>query len=159
MCSSDLLAAALTAYRPTYWPHPLLRVLPLALALVAAFNLIPPAWTPARLLQPEFRVQTTTLLLLLAAIALSPFLALIPSRLAATLITLTSAAGLVLPLHGFLSVRPASGELYAQPLGFAWGPWLLALGLALIGAAAWFPPANPIADRDAPQSSTVQAER
>ena len=37
----------------------------LALAAVAALNLVPPAWTPARLLDPEFRLQTTSLVLLL----------------------------------------------------------------------------------------------
>lgn len=159
------LAATLSAYRPVFWPRPILRVIPIAVGLVAAFNLVPPAWTPARLLEPEFRIQTTALLLLLAATAVSPFLALIPHRITAGIVTVMAAAGLALPLHGFLAVRPAIAQLYAQPLGPAWGPWIMALGHLLIVAAMWFTRARPDTtayDRGAPKrphATPAQAER
>lgn len=134
------LAALLSAYHAVYWPRAPLRLIPLAIALVAAFNLVPPAWTPSRLLETEFRVQTTTMLLLLAATAVSPFLALVPRRVSAALATLFAVAGLAFSIQGYLAVRPAIAELYAGPLGMAWGPWIMAIGLVLIAVSFWLPP-------------------
>jgi hypothetical protein len=147
------LTAALHAYRPGHgnpWPQ---RILLLALTLVAALNLVPPAWTPARLLEPEFRVQTSTLVGLLIALAGSPLLALLPARLSAALITAAGVAALALPIPAFLAVLPAISDLYAPdggsslraPLSPGWGLWLMAVAISLTIVAAWFtPPRQPI---------------
>lgn len=132
-------AALLAAYRPTLAYRWWLRAPLLAVALIAAANLIPPAWTPARLLEPEFRVQTSTLVALLAGIGISPFLALLPQRLVALLITGLALAALLFPVYGLLQVLPAIAELYGRPLAPAWGPWVLATGLVILTVAYWLP--------------------
>lgn len=132
-------AAILAAYRPDFGYRGWLRVPLLAIALIGATNLVPPAWTPARLLEPEFRVQTTTLVILLTGLGVSPFLALVPRRFAATLVTSLALVALVIPLHGFLQVLPAIAELYGRPLAPAWGPWLLVIGLFILVLAYWLP--------------------
>lgn len=115
------------------------RVALLLLALVSALNLLPPAWTPARLLEPEFRWQTASLILLLGGVAFSPFLALLPWRAAATVITPLALAGVFFPVQGFFAVLPAISELMAQPVFPAWGLWLALAGAAALIGILWFP--------------------
>lgn len=136
-------AALLAAYRTDLAYHWWLRASLLALAAVAAFNLVPPAWTPARLLEPEFRLQTTSLLLLLAGLALSPFLALIPRTVAASLVTFFGLAALTIPLYTFLQLLPTIQEVYNQPLTAAWGIWLMTLGLIIVIVVYWRLPPEP----------------
>lgn len=47
-----------------------------------------PAWTPQRLIEPEFRVQTASLAILLTFVAPAPLSAQLPVRFAAVLISL-----------------------------------------------------------------------
>jgi hypothetical protein len=80
------LGASLLAFRAELryaWP---VRALLLALAGVAALNLLPPAWTPARMMTDEFRQQALALIGCLAALAFSPLLALLPRKVTAVLI-------------------------------------------------------------------------
>ncbi len=135
-------ASLFAAYRKDFDVRWWLRLSCLALAGIAALNLVPPAWTPARLIEPEFRLQTVTLLLLLAGVALSPFLALLPRRLVVTLVTLLTLIAIAAPLHGFLRVLPAIRTLYNEPLTVAWGPWFMIAGLLLINFAYWRLPAT-----------------
>jgi hypothetical protein len=138
-------ASLLAAYRSDFSYHWWLRLPLLALAAIAAFNLVPPAWTPARLLEPEFRLQTASLLGLLVGIAFSPFLALLPRLVAATLVTALTLLGCLAPLYGFYQVLSAIQALYNKPLAPAWGMWLMTLGLILIPIAYWFtPPRSPL---------------
>ena len=63
--------------RPLYsWP---VRIAYLLVAIVAALNMLPPAWTPQQLLMPEFRLQVAAMLLCLALVAVSPLAALLQS--------------------------------------------------------------------------------
>jgi hypothetical protein len=130
-------ASLLAAYRNDFAYRRWLRLPLLALATVAALNLVPPAWTPTRLLEPEFRLQTASLLCLLAGIAFSPFLALLPRRAAATIVAGLALLGCFLPVYGFYQVLPEIQALYNQPLALAWGPWLMVLGLVLTSVAYW----------------------
>ena len=129
----------LVAYRqaPAYrwW----MRAALLGVGLVAALNLLPPAWTPARLLEPEFRWQTASLIGLLAGLLVSPFLALLPQRLIAAAVTLLALAGVIFPLQGFFAVLPTIAELYHRPLRPAWGLWLMLAGLLVFTIAFWLP--------------------
>jgi hypothetical protein len=135
-------AALLVAYRTELAYRWWVRAALLALAAVAAFNLVPPAWTPARLLELEFRFQTTSLVLLLIGIAFAPFFALLSRSFTASLVTLLTVLGLVLPIFGFFQVLPAIQALYNQPLTAGWGLWLMAVGLILIIVAYWRSPAE-----------------
>lgn len=132
-------ACVFAAYRREFRYNVLTRAVILLLALISALNLLPPAWTPARLLEPEFRWQTASLVLLLAGLGFSPFLALLPQRAAAVAVATLSLAGLVFPVQGFLAVLPAIGELMARPLVPAWGMWITLAGLVALIIAWWLP--------------------
>ncbi len=135
------LAFSLAAFRPQLRYSWFVRSLFLAIAGVAALNLLPPAWNGAALQNPEFRQQIQALVLCLAAAALSPFLALLPAWFSRGLIFLLSLGALWFPLRDFLSVLPAIRELYQQPLQPGWGLYLLAAGLFLLGGvhSPWRP--------------------
>lgn len=111
------------------WP---IQALLIAIAGVAALNLLPPAWTPPRLATPEFRLQTLALVGCLVAVGISPFLALLP-RVAPTLLAvLLSVGALWFPIANFLRVLPNIAELYQHPLHPGWGMYLMASGLVLL---------------------------
>ena len=137
-------AALLASYRPRFHYLWTLRSLLLLLAAIAALNLVPPAWTPGRLLEPEFRFQTASLLILLAGTALAPFMALLPDRPTALLVTLLAIAGIGLPLYGFFQILGEIQKLYGQPLAASWGVWLMTLGLILVVIAYWQSPRTSI---------------
>lgn len=129
------LAFSLAAFRPEFgyrWP---LRALLLLLALVAALNLLPPAWTPPLLVTPEFRRQTLALVGLLAAMSLSPFWALLPARAVALLVSGLILLALWFAVPNFLRVLPTITELYQEPLYPGWGIYLTGAGLLLLAAA------------------------
>lgn len=132
-------ACVLAAYRREFRYSVLARALILLMALISALNLLPPAWTPARLLEPEFRWQTASLGLLLVGLGFSPFLALLPQRAAAVVVAILGLAALIFPTQGFLAVLPAIGELMARPLMPAWGMWITLVGLVALIAAWWMP--------------------
>ena len=133
------LAASLFAFRRELRYPWVVRGLLLAVAVVAALNLLPPAWTPQRMLTPEFRQQAIALAFCLAAMAFSPLLALLPRRLVAVVVTAGAVVAAFVPARQFLAVLPTIAELYHQPLTPGWGLWLCAGGLlALAGAALWF---------------------
>ena len=126
--AAALLAAYRRAFAFRWWQRGLL----LLITIAAALNLVPPAWTPARLLEPEFRVQTASLVALLLGVALAPFLALLPRTLVSLLVIGLGVIGLVAPTYGFFQVLPEIETLYRQPLAPAWGLWLYLAGLILI---------------------------
>ncbi len=133
------LAASLFAFRRELRYPWLVRGLLLATAIVAALNLLPPAWTPQRMLTAEFRQQAVALALCLAAMAFSPLLALLPRRLVAVLVAAGALGAGIVPVRQFLAVLPTIADLYHQSLTPGWGLWLCAGGLlALAGAALWF---------------------
>ncbi len=108
----------------------LLRLLMLVLATIAALNLLPPAWTPSLLLR-EYSLQTAALLLCLAAVAVSPLLALLPRLAPSALVVILSLASLWWPISGFLRVLPNIEALYNEPLRPGWGVYVMAVGLIL----------------------------
>jgi len=128
------LALSVAAFRPQLRYGWFVRTLLLAIAGIAALNLLPPAWNEATFQNPEFRQQVLALLLCLVAAAFSPFLALLPGWFSNGLIALLSVAALWFPLSAFLQVLPAIRELYNQPLQPGWGVYLLVSGLLLLGA-------------------------
>jgi len=143
------LAFSLVAFRRTLrygWP---LRLFLLAAAVVAALNMLPPAWTPSRLLTAEFRLQTMAIVICLAAAAFSPFLALLPVWIGALVVTALAVPALVFPVTDFLRVLPTISELYNRPLQPGWGPYVMGIGLVLLvigvlgdWALAWRTPAT-----------------
>jgi hypothetical protein len=77
--------------------------------------------------------------MLLAGVALSPFLALFPRWLTATCITLLSLIAIVVPLYALFQILPAIRTLYNQPVVAAWGVWLMVAGLLATTISYWLP--------------------
>jgi hypothetical protein len=129
------LTSSLYAFRREFgysWP---LRTLLLALAVIAALNLLPPAWTPPLLRTPEFRQQTLALVGCLVLMGLSPFWALLPARFCAFTLAGVALWAIILPIRNFLRVLPTITELYQEPLRPGWGVYLLVAGLGLVVVA------------------------
>lgn len=122
-----------TALRAAIW---LLRLLLVIGSMVAAFNLLPPAWSPPLLRTAEFRTQSAVMVALVALALVSPLLALLPRRLAAALIGLVALTAAALPVFQYLRVRPLIEALYASPLPLGAGVWVTLGGCALMAAAA-----------------------
>jgi len=133
------LAASFAAFQPMLqparWLRWLWRLLLLALATVAALNLLPPAWAQSTFTNPEFRQQIVALLLCLGIMLTSPLWALCPRLLTTTVVLLLSVAALWFPLRDFWQVLPSIGELYQQTLTAGWGLYLMAVGLLLLMGA------------------------
>jgi hypothetical protein len=128
------LSLSLTAFRWRSW---LVRILLLAVAVVAALNMLPPAWTPQLMLTAaEFRLQTVAIGICTAAALFCPFLALIPKRWAGGAMVLLVLLAIWFPVSGFLHVLPAISEIYNRPLWAGWGMYALIVGLLLLGTGA-----------------------
>jgi hypothetical protein len=133
------VAASLLASRRALplWNRWLLALIAIPLALA----MLPPAWSPSILLQPEFHLQTVAIafcLLLVPGALLSRHA---PDRLILVIIGLLSLAAAVAPAWGFVQVRSAIEALYRQPLTLGWGFWIGTIGFlatALVSIAESF---------------------
>ncbi len=128
------LVLSLNAFRSDRGYPWVVRILLLISAIVAALNLLPPAWSPPRLREPEFRLQALGIVVCGLAAVLSPFLALIPRRMIQLITVLLVTAALYWPIRDFLRVLPAIAEVYNQPQQPGWGFYTLIVGL--VGLAA-----------------------
>ena len=131
------LALSLCTWRPELrWPRPAVAWLMIALqvigAIVAALNMLPPAWTPQRMVTPEFQQQLAAILLCLAAVAFGPFLALLPRLVSGVIVVLLSAAAAVVPAIQFVRVLPQIATLYNHNLVPGWGMYVMLIGLAML---------------------------
>lgn len=133
-------ALALCIFHPRlglrwYW-----RVCWLAAGVLTTLTLLPPAWYPALLWTPEFRLSTGVMLAGLAVLVLAPAWRLLPwhwSLLLAGGINALVAAGAV---WTFARVKPAIDKVYGAPPAVGWGCIALVLGavlLLVVGVLAW----------------------
>jgi hypothetical protein len=134
-------------------------ILQVAGAIAVALNMLPPAWTPQRMLTPEFQQQTAAILLCLSAVALGPFLALLPRLVTGVIVLLLSIAAVVVPMTQFLRVLPEIGTLYNHSLVPGWGLYLMSGGLAMLatlgGLLAFAPQRGP----ELPVANSMQRSR
>lgn len=133
------LTLSLCVWRPELrWQRPVVAWLMIAVqvlgAIAAALNMLPPAWTPQRMLTPEFHQQLAAILLCLAAVAFGPFLALLPRLVTGVFVFLLSAVAAVVPVIQFLRVLPQIATLYNHNLVPGWGMYLMLIGLAMLVA-------------------------
>ncbi len=138
------LGASLIASRDALprWSRWLLALcaIPLALAM------LPPAWSPAVLLQAEFRLQVIVIASCLLVVALIPLLRRLPDRVIFALIAALSLMAALAPTWGFLQVLPPIAGLYNHPIVPGWGFWLNMLGFgvaAVLALAELFRPTQP----------------
>ena len=131
------LALSLCTWRPELrWRQSFVAWSMIALqvtgAIVAALNMLPPAWTPQRMLTPEFQQQSAAIALCLAAVAFGPFLALLPRTVTGLIVLVLSAVAAIVPLTQFLRVLPEIATLYNHALVPGWGTYLMLVGLAVL---------------------------
>lgn len=131
------VSCSLLTYRRVFAYPFLLKLVLVLLGFVAAFNLLPPAWTPAVLQSAEFRLQTVALVVCSALMAVSPLLALLPAPPVYTVLAVGAVVAGWLPVSGFLHVLPTINALYKQDLAPGWGFYLLIVGILLFLAGYW----------------------
>jgi hypothetical protein len=128
------LSAGLLAGRRSL---PLLgRVLLACATIPLALAMLPPAWSPASLRTPEYRLQVLAIaacLLMLPGILLTRHL---PRRLVLFVIALLGLAAALAPVNSFLLVRPAIAAVYNHPLPLGWGLWANLLGFLALSVVA-----------------------
>lgn len=129
------LALSLHAFDPRLNYNWLGRGLLLTVALIAALNLLPPAWTPQRMLTPEFRLQALALATLVGGVAVSPFLALVPAWIRGSLVSSASLAAIWFPVRDFTRILDDISFLYNHPQTPAWGMTVMIIGLSILTAA------------------------
>jgi len=115
------VAASLLASRrvlPT-WSRWLIAILAIPLALA----MLPPAWNPAILLLPEFRLQTVAIAFCLMLVPGAMLLRGVSDRPILVVIALLSLMAAIAPTWGFVQVHAAIEALYRQPLALGWGFW------------------------------------
>jgi len=111
------------------------RVLPLwsrwliaVFAIPLALAMLPPAWNPAILLLPEFRLQNVAIAFCLMLVPGAMLLRGVPDRPILIVIALLSLAAAIAPAWGYVQVHAAIEALYRQPLALGWGFWVGAGG-------------------------------
>jgi hypothetical protein len=110
----------------------------LALAVPASLALLPPAWTPALLRTPEFRIQTVAILFLLLAILLSPLLYRYLYDLWRGVILILAGIISFPALRAYNRLLPALERLYGHPLQTGTTPYLVAAGAILLAIGGLF---------------------
>jgi hypothetical protein len=122
------------------------RVLALILAVPVSLQLLPPAWSPASLLTPEFRLQTIALIVCWLLLASFWLWGRLPLRLTGTLTAVLALAAAVLSAWQHLAVKGAIDDVYGTPPPVGWGFYVSLAGLLLMTAGglllAWRGPRN-----------------
>jgi hypothetical protein len=129
LVTGSLMASLIASRRAL--PRWLRIVLALA-AIPLALALLPPAWSPVTLRLPEFRLQIIALLFCLLMIPGILLTSHLPDRLVLALIAALAIPAAILPVWGFLQVRPAIAELYRGPLRPGWGFWAELVGFFFV---------------------------
>lgn len=93
------------------------------LAVPLALAMLPPAWNPALLLLPEFRLQTAAVACCLMLVPGAMLLRGVPDRPILAVIALLSLTAAIAPAWGFVQVHAAIETLYRQSLPLGWGFW------------------------------------
>jgi hypothetical protein len=126
------IALSFSAYRRDLrYPWPV-KLLFLGLATIAALNLLPPAWSPAVLSSPEFRLQTLVLVSCLGTVSISPILALLPRSFLGWIPAGVGLAALIVPVVQFWRIQPAIETIYTHAITPGWGVWTMILGLFVL---------------------------
>ncbi len=110
-----------------------LRTIGVLLAVPTALAMLPPAWTPALLRTPEFRLQVLYILFLLLAVLLSPLIyRYLSDWWRGAMLVL---AGIIpfQALSAYNRLLPALEKLYQQPLKSGVAYYLVAVGALLLG--------------------------
>jgi len=109
-----------------------LSVIPMAL------NLLSPIWAPARLIDPEFRLQTIVAAAAIGLAALASLFRKLPLPLVVFVVAAAAGGGVWLALEQFYLAQAAIAATYASPVTLGWGGWLAIFGAAgLVISMVW----------------------
>jgi hypothetical protein len=106
-----------------------------AIAIAVALAMLPPAWSPASLRAPEFRLLTTLIALCVIVAFCGPLWSLLPSRLLSGLMAVLALCAVFIPLWQFYRTLPAIQIAYGHPLALGWGPVAMGVGWLCLAAA------------------------
>jgi hypothetical protein len=124
------VALLVTSRRLAYpW---LLRLLALALCVPLSLQLLPPAWSPASLGTPEFRLQALALGLCWLLLAASWLLGRLPAWLSGLFIAVLALAAGALSTWQLLLAKPYVDAVYGTAPALGWGFFLCLAGLAIM---------------------------
>ncbi len=105
------------------------------LAIPVALAMLPPAWTPALLLSPEFVKQTIAIGLCVAAAGLSyPLWRRMPGSLVAGMLVMLALLATGPMLASFWRLRGPLDAVYGRPIEVGRGPVEMTLGFAVLCA-------------------------
>ncbi len=116
------------------WPT-FVRVIAWLASVSAALAMLPPAWSPATLRLPEFRLQVLAIGLCLVAAAGAPVWRRYRATWAHWVLAVLSLLAIAIPIAQFGIIRPALNRVYGRPITPGWGPAVMALGLGLAAIA------------------------
>lgn len=119
------------------------RALPLAVRWIAvaaavslALAMLPPAWSPAVLMLPEFRLQVIAIGACIGALLLLAFTRLLPDAPVLLLVAMLALVASVWPAAAFTHLPSSIAEVYATPVRPGWGFWLSSTGFLLAAFGA-----------------------
>lgn len=112
------------------WPS---RLLALAPCVPLSLQLLPPAWSPASLVTPEFRLQAVALGMCWLLLAVSWLLGRLPAWFSGPLTAALGLAAGLLPGWQLLVVKPHIDAVYGSAPALGWGFFLCLAGLAIMG--------------------------
>ena len=104
----------------------------LVLALPVSLQILPPAWSPATLRSPEFRLQTLALVTSWLLLATFWIWGRLPSWLTGSLTAVLALAAISLSLWQLWVVKPAIDAVYGTPPPIGWGFYVCLVGLLIL---------------------------
>lgn len=107
-----------------------------AAAVPLSLAMLPPAWSPAVLMLPEFRIQVVLIGACIGALALIAITRFVPDALVLVLVAILALIAAVWPAAGFLPLLSPIGEVYAAVVRPGWGFWVSSAGFLLTAFAA-----------------------
>jgi len=116
------------------WPF---RWLFLVSAVALSVQILPPAWSPASLLTPEFRLQTAALVLCWLLLASSWILGRLPAWVGGGLSATLALAAAALASWQFELAKPAIDAVYRRPVAVGWGFFAMIAGLMVMAVASF----------------------
>lgn len=117
------------------WPVGL-RAIGWLASISTAMAMLPPAWSPAVLRLPEFRLQVLAIGLCLVVAITVPLWHRRRVAWLAWAIAALSVVAAAVPIVQFLTIRPALDRVYGRPIMIGWGPGVMAIGLAMLAISA-----------------------
>ena len=128
LAAGSLMAGLLASRRSL---SPWLRWLAGLGAIPLALAMLPPAWSPAVLALPEFRIQVVMIVVCSLALPLLLVIRFLPDSLILSVASLLALIAAIWPASSFLPLLGPIAVLYRAPLDPGWGFYLSTFGFLM----------------------------